>query len=125
IYLADPSIFYSNGVYYLYGSGTSKKGFVVYTSKNLKDWKGPAGVQAGFALRKEDVYGTDKFWAPQVFEYNNKYYMAYTANRHTAIAVSESPLGPFTQEVKEPITGYKTEDPFVYIDDNGTKYLYY
>src|SRR5699024_7791682 len=75
IYLADPTIFYYDGVYYLYGTHTVNKGFVVYTSTNLKDWEGPAGAEDGFALRKEDVYGKGDFWAPQVFEYHGTFYM--------------------------------------------------
>lgn len=126
LYLADPTIFYHNGTYYLYGTRTVKEGFVVYTSKNLKDWKGPAGAQDGFALHEEDVYGSSGFWAPQIFEYQGKFYMAYTANEHIAIAKSDSPLGPFTQEVKKPlIAGIKNIDPYVFIAEDETKYLYH
>ncbi len=35
--LADPFIYYENGVYYAYGTH-SLEGFEVYTSKNLKEW---------------------------------------------------------------------------------------
>jgi beta-xylosidase len=126
LYLADPTIFYYHGTYYLYGTHTVKQGFVVYTSKNLKDWKGPAGAEDGFALRKEDVYGNKEFWAPQVFKHSGKFYMAYTANEHIAIAESSSLLGPFTQDEKKPlITTVKNIDPYVFIDDDGTKYLYH
>ncbi len=126
LYLADPTIFYYKGTYYLYGTHTVKQGFVVYTSENLRDWKGPAGKNDGFALRKEDVYGTEGFWAPQVFKHNDKFYMAYTANEHIAIAESNSPLGPFTQDKKKPlITASKNIDPYIFIDGDGTKYLYH
>lgn len=76
------------------------QGIIVYTSRNLKDWKGPAGAENGFALQKEDVYGSGDFRAPQVFEYHHKFYMAYEADEHVAIAESNSPLGPFTQSKK-------------------------
>src|SRR5699024_8255776 len=115
-----------DGVYYLYGTHTVNEGFVVYTSRNLKDWKGPAGAEDGFALRKEDVYGKGDFWAPQIFEYHDTFYMAYTANEHIAIAKSDSPLGPFTQKVKKPlIKNIKNIDPYVFIGENGEKYLYH
>lgn len=41
ILLADPTILYNDGSYYLYGtSGNDKNlGFEVYVSKNLKSWK--------------------------------------------------------------------------------------
>lgn len=122
ILLADPTIFYDEGTYYLYGTHAVKEGFEVYLSTDLKHWKKAANL----ALSKKDVYGDHGFWAPQVFKYNNKYYMTYTANEHIAIAESNSPIGPFTQEEKKPFsTSGKAIDPFVFIDDDGTKYLYF
>lgn len=73
IKLADPTIFLYNGTYYLYGTG-GRDGFLVYTSKDLITWSGPAGVNNGYALMKGQSYGTQGFWAPQVFYYNNKFY---------------------------------------------------
>lgn len=125
--IADPTIFYHEGTYYLYGTSAAGKGFLVYTSKDLKKWHGPKGVQNGFALMEGNTYGTGGFWAPQVFYYQGMFYMAYTANEHIAIAKSKSPLGPFIQEKKiHPIGApVKQIDPYVYIDDDGTKYLYH
>jgi len=128
ISLADPTIFYHKGTYYLYGTveGGSNEGFLVYTSADMKSWDGPKGIKEGYALKKGDAFGTKGFWAPQVFYYGNKYYMAYTANENIAVAVSDSPLGPFIQSKKEPLAApVKQIDPFVYIDDNGKKYLYH
>lgn len=125
VYLADPTIFYNKGTYYLYGTG-GKDGFWVYTSTNLKNWKGPAGARDGYALIKGDAFGTAGFWAPQVFEKNGTFYMAYTANENIAIATSNSPLGPFKQDSIRPISGSRKQiDPFVFIDDDGAKYLYH
>ncbi len=128
IFLADPTIFYHNGTYYLYGTGGAEynNGFAVYTSVDLKTWTGPVGAKEGYALKMGDAYGDSKFWAPQVFEYNNKFYMAYAANEHIAIAVSDNPLGPFRQKVSQSLSEEtKQIDPYVFIDDNGKKYLYY
>lgn len=129
IRLADPTIFYHKDIYYLYGTGGDKdtnQGFVVYTSSDLKSWKGPVGVSEGYALKKGDAFGDKGFWAPQVFFHKNKFYMAYTANEQIAIAISDSPLGPFKQDIKKPLIDQKRNiDPFVFIDDNGKKYLYH
>ena len=128
IYLADPSIFHHKGMYYLYGTvgSNANQGFIVYTSDDMKTWKRSKEVNDGYALRRGDAYGTANFWAPQVFLYNNKFYMAYVANENIAIAESSSPLGPFTQRVKEPLVApVKQIDPFVFIDDDGKKYLYH
>lgn len=115
------------GTYYLYGTGgDSNFGFMVYTSSDLKNWSGPKGVSNGYALKEGDVFGDKGFWAPQVFRLNNKFYMAYTANENIAIAVSDNPLGPFTQTVKKPLEApFKQIDPFIFTDDDGKVYLYH
>ena len=127
ILLADPTIFYHDGTYYLYGtSGNDKNlGFEVYVSKNLKSWK-RSDKNDGYALKKGESYGDIGFWAPQVFEFEGMFYMAYTANEHIAIASSASPLGPFTQTEKKDLQApVKQIDPYVFIDDDGKKYLYH
>src|SRR5690606_18123591 len=128
IHLADPTIFYHNSIYYLYGTveGNADQGFLVYSSEDRINWEGPVGAKEGFALKKEDVFGDKGFWAPQVFSHNQKFYMAYTANENIAIAESPSPLGPFTQVVKKPLDApVKQIDPFVYRDKDGKVYLYH
>jgi len=125
IALADPTIFHQNGVYYLYGTG-NKNGFGVYTSANLKQWQKADGGANGLALRTGDSYGNANFWAPQVTFKNGRYYMAYAANEHIAIAQSDSPLGPFKQSTIMPVTGESRQiDPFIFTDDDGKNYLYY
>lgn len=126
--LADPTIFEYNGTYYLYGTKGSRaidgEGFLVYTSKDLKNWEGPAGAHDGYAFKKGDGYGTKGFWAPQIFRHNNTFYMAYTADEHIAIATADSPLGPFTNNGKEIPSDVKQIDPFVFFD-HGKIYLYH
>jgi xylan 1,4-beta-xylosidase len=126
--LADPTILLYKGTYYLYGTvgANADDGFLVYTSSDMKVWSLSKEVNNGYALRKGDVYGTAGFWAPQVFVYNNKFYMAYVANENIAIAESQSPLGSFTQKVKQRLSTPGNQiDPYVFIDDDGKKYLYH
>lgn len=127
IYLADPTIFYDNGTYYLYGTGgDSEYGFSVYTSDDLKNWSGPKGVSFGYALKKGDAYGSGGFWAPQVFRYKDKYYMAYTADEFIAIASADSPLGPFRQDkIAKLPAETKQIDPYIFFDDDGKIYMYH
>ncbi len=130
IELADPTIFQDGDMYYLYGTSQGEltergTGFLVYMSKDLENWEGPVGkVDGGFALKKSDAFGDQGFWAPQVFEYNNTFYMAYTANENIAIATSDSPLGPFTNSGEALEAPVKQIDPFVFFD-NGKIYLYH
>lgn len=131
IYLADPTIFYHNATYYLYGTTSGEaygqdNGFVVFTSNDFENWEGPSGNRDGFALKEGEAFGSNGFWAPQVFEHNEKFYMAYTANENIAIAISDSPLGPFTNTLGQALEApVKQIDPFIFIDDNGKKYLYH
>ncbi len=125
ILLADPSIFYENGKYYLYGSTSggpdrTNNGFMVYESNNLSSWK-----PRGYALRKGDAYGNRGFWAPQVFKNGEKYGIVYTANENTAIAFSDNPLGPFRNDLKSYYkSNIKQLDPYVFFDE-GKGYLYH
>lgn len=130
IELADPTIMYVDKQYYLYGTGGSggnaDSGFEVYTSRDMKTWKGPVGASKGYALAKGDVIGSSGFWAPQVFSYHGKFYMVFTVNEQIAIAKSDSPYGPFKQESMKFISGAKKQiDPFIFMDEDGKIYLYH
>ncbi|GGF26354.1 glycoside hydrolase family 43 protein [Echinicola rosea] len=127
ITLADPTIFYDGGTYYLYGTSRANEGFLVYQSTDLENWQGPAGkLPEGFCLQKGQVYGDQGFWAPQVFKRGGFYYMAYTANEQIALARSESPIGPFTQQEKKALSlDQRMIDPFVYNAPDGNLYLYH
>lgn len=129
IQLADPNIFYHNDTYYLYGTSqgdlTEKGlGFLVFTSEDIENWEGPVGKSDGFALTEINASGNKGFWAPQVFEDNDKFYMAYTANERIVIATSDSPLGPFTNSGVALYAETKQIDPFIIFDD-GKPYLYH
>ena len=119
--LGDPFIMLHQGVYYAYGT-QAEEGIEVYTSDNLEEWeKAPA-----LALHKDNSFGDKWFWAPEVYYVNGKFYMYYTAEEHMCAATSDSPLGPFIQEVKKPmLEGEKTIDNSLFIDDDGTPYLFF
>jgi xylan 1,4-beta-xylosidase len=122
--LADPTIFLWQGKYYAFGTN-SDNGIPAYTSADLVHWKA-IDTNHGFALKKGDGFGTKGFWAPQVFHYKDKFYMAYTANENIAIATSANPYGPFAQSDKRSLPApVRQIDPFVFIDDDGKKYLYH
>lgn len=126
--LADPTLFLYENIYYVYGTGGRggdvDRGFLVYSSPDLRKWDGPRGAKQGFALTRDDVFGDRGFWAPQLFQFQDQIYMAYTANENIAIAKSQSPLGPFVKHAH--ITGPTRQiDPFVFFDEDGKIYLYY
>lgn len=51
--------------------------------------------------------------------------MYYTVDEHIAVASSDSPTGPFMQDIKQPLLGEKAIDPSLYIDELGKAYLYF
>ncbi len=121
--LGDPFIMLWQGKYYAYGTH-SNEGIAVFVSDDLLTWRVPSGSFQGLALRQTDVWGKRWFWAPEVYRVNGKFYMYYSADEHICVATSESPLGPFKQEIREPIIGNeKCIDNSLFIDDDGKSYL--
>ncbi|WP_029904883.1 glycoside hydrolase family 43 protein [Prevotella sp. 10(H)] len=120
--IADPFILYHNGLYYAYGTSTDL-GFEVYYSKDLEKWK----RYENLALSKNDSYGEKWFWAPEVYynKMNGKFYLYYSAEEHICVAISDSPLGPFVQDEKKPMREEKSIDSSLFIDEDGTPYLYF
>src|SRR5690606_29806882 len=123
VLLGDPNILYHDNTYYAYGTNASD-GIEVYTSEDLHTWhKSPH-----LALHKDSTWAERWFWAPEVYYVpeKNKFFMYFTADEHIGVATADSPLGPFTQEMKEPmwIDG-KAIDNSLFIDDDGTPYLYF
>ncbi|MGM0377647.1 MAG: glycoside hydrolase family 43 protein [Bacteroidota bacterium] len=121
----DPFIVLHDDTYYAYGT-SAEDGIAVYASGDLKTWEGPVGATEGLALHKSDSWGDRWFWAPEVYEVDGTFYMYFSADEHTCVATSDSPLGPFTQEEKEPmLPGEKSIDNSLFIDDDGTPYMYF
>lgn len=128
IHLADPTIFFHDNQYYMYGTERPPQtGFPVLVSDNLTDWRVPAEAENGYALKMDKgTFGSWGFWAAQVFPHNNKFYMTYTADENIAFAHSDSPLGPFVQDEIRPLEeGLRQIDSFLFQDDDGKFYLYH
>jgi len=126
---ADPFVLKHEGVYYMYCTAENHLtdiGIPVYTSTNLVDWSGPAGNgPSGLALHEDDVWGDYWFWGGDVIEKDGTFYMYATVEEHLVVATSDSPLGPFTQTVQEPMHTTKEIDASVFTDDDGKHYIYY
>ena len=126
ITMADPTIFYEDGYFYLTGTDKVNSGFSMYRSTDLVHWTSVGNARNGLAMWKDDTFGTGSFWAPQIFKHEGKYYIAYAANELIGIASSDSPMGPYKQEsIHELPHSTGQIDPYVFIDDDGTKYMYY
>ncbi|QNL50194.1 family 43 glycosylhydrolase [Olivibacter sp. SDN3] len=138
IAVGDPYVLYHNqdSSYYMYGTGGDvKDGFGVFQSKDLSSWVFKGQVYFG---NNEDSWGTHSFWAPEVYEFQDKFYLFYSAhwkenprdeleNFRIGVAVSDSPLGPFKDLSDRPLfdPGYPIIDANVFADTDGKLYLYY
>lgn len=121
----DPFIMLWNGTYYAYGT-MSPDGIAMYVSDDLKTWYMPQEARNGLALHKDDVWAERWFWAPEVYFIHDRFYMYYSADEHICVATSDSPFGPFRQDIKKPmIEGEKTIDNSLFIDDDGKPYLFF
>lgn len=120
--LADPFILFHDSVYYAYGT-SSDEGFEVYYSDNLEEWQ----RHDKMLLKKEDSFGEKWFWAPEVYyrASNKTFYLFYSVDEHICVATSDSPLGPFKQQVKKTMLSEKAIDSSLFIDDDGTPYIYF
>lgn len=108
--IRDPYILKTGEAYYLYGTRSrtcweKSDGFDCYKSSDLKDWTGPIEI----FKRPEDFWADRKFWAPECYEHDGRFYLVTTfgAKDHPSgiqVLVSESPEGPFTPWSKGPVT---------------------
>ena len=133
---ADPFVLFYEGKYYMYCTTENGRelvgandfstdtdegdGIYVYVSEDLKNW-----VRHGYALKKGDSVGEKWFWAPEVLSYGGKFYMTYASEEHIALAVADHPLGPFKQENKCWLREGMAIDGSLFVDDDGSIYLYY
>ena len=142
VQFGDPYILYSQGTYYMYGTGGgADKGFAAYSSKDLVNWKAEGQVyyhDNPNGWSDPEAAWNGAYWAPEVYEVKGKYYMFYSAqwkvnpgndleNFKIGVAVSDKPTGPFIDVSNKPIfdPGYPILDANVLFDDNGKVYLYY
>jgi hypothetical protein len=140
IYTADPSAHVFNGKIYIYPSHDVDAGdafddlgshFAMEDYHVLSmDSPTSEAVDNGLALHVNDVpWAAKQMWAPDAAEKDGKYYLFFPAKNHAGIfkigvAVSDSPVGPFTPQ-PEAIKNSFSIDPAVFKDDDGSYYMYF
>lgn len=139
-FTADPAPLVHDGVLYLYTThdDDDAKGFtmydwMLYSSTDMVNWT-DRGIVAGVKDPKTFVWADGRnAWAPQCIEKDGKFYLYCPTVRKghmvIGVAVSDSPMGPFTDAIGEPLIFNPDSnddiDPTVFIDDDGQAYLYW
>ena len=140
IYTADPSAHLFDGKIYIYASHDIESGGIEDDSGNhfnmidynvlSMDADGSNVTVHPVGLSVDDVaWAESKFWAPDAAYKNGKYYLYFPAKDkdnvfRLGVAVSEKPEGPFDPQ-PEPMKGSYSIDPSVFIDDDGSAYIYF
>jgi beta-xylosidase len=130
IHMGDPFAFAHGGKDYLVGTTAPNEGVHCYESTDLAHWR-----LVGWAWRKSAAaWAVGAFWAPEVTFYRGQFYLTYSGlvrgskpdRLLLALAVSDTPAGPY-RDLHTPWfdPGYSTIDGHIFVDDDGTPYLYF
>ena len=124
--IGDPFVLTADGKYYVFATGGGI-GFNVWSSDDL----------ATFSSKKKALlraaWANGDYWAPEVYAYQGKYVMLFSARRtedkslRIGIAFADKPEGIYKDTMKAPLLdpGYAVIDASLFVDDDGTPYLYY
>lgn len=140
IYTADPSAHVFDGKIYIYPSHDIDAGIPFNDNGDhfgMEDYHvismesvDSIAIDNGVALHVNDVAWAERqMWAPDAAQKNGKYYLYFPAKRadgifQIGVAISNSPVGPFTPE-PEAIEGTYSIDPAVFEDEDGKHYIYF
>lgn len=140
-YYADPDILYAEqtGKFYIYPTSDGFNNwagnyFKAFSSMDLVNWKDEGVI---LDLPKSVSWGQKNAWAPCIIEKKvngkYKYFYYFTAAQKIGVAVSDSPVGPFTDlgkplidQFPEGVKDGQQIDPDVFSDPvSGKNYLYW
>jgi hypothetical protein len=129
---ADPNVTVFDKTFYIYPTtdgfpGWGATTFSVFSSTNLVEWTNRGVIlDVSTALK----WATGHAWAPTVAYVGGNYYFYFSADQQIGVATSASPTGPFADALGHPLVssqeyGVGSFDPYVFIDDDGSRYLYF
>lgn len=131
-YNADPHVALIDGTFYIcpttdgFASWGSTS-FSVFSSNNLVQWTDRGVIlDIPTALTWAGGHG----WAPSITRVGGTYYFYFSADSQLGVATSSSVTGPFKDALGKPLAttrqyGPQSIDPYAFIDDDGTPYLYF
>jgi beta-xylosidase len=131
-YNADPNVVLFDSTFYIFPTtdGFASWGatsFSVFSSTNLVQWTNRGVI---LDLTKDLKWATGHGWAPSIARVGTTYYFYFSADSQIGVATSSSPTGPFKDALGKALAttgqyGSQSIDPYVFIDDDGTPYLYF
>jgi beta-xylosidase len=131
---ADPQVALFGSTFYIYPTtdgfaGWDSTSFSVFSSTNLVQWANGGVI---LDLPKDLTWATGHAWAPSITKVGATYYFYFyfCADSQIGVATSSSPTGPFKDALGHPLIttkqyGTQSIDPYVFIDDDATPYLYF
>jgi beta-xylosidase len=130
---ADPHIAVFDNIFWIYPTTDGTEGwrstsFRAWSSENLLHWKNEGVILDLLRdVKWADIHG----WAPAIARNNDKYYFYFSADKNIGVAVADHPAGPFVEPLWKPLVAREDYpdmqciDPMVYIDEDGSAYLYW
>jgi beta-xylosidase len=131
-YHADPQVALFGNTFYIYPTtdgfvNWTSKSFSVFSSTNLVNWTDRGEI---LDLQRDVTWARARAWAPGIVFKGGTYYLYFAAALQIGVATSTSPTGPFKDALGHPLItteayGVQSIDPYPFIDDDGTAYLYF
>ena len=129
---ADPHVAVSGKRFYIYPTTDGFEGwksdyFTAWSSADLVSWKSEGVI---LDLKKDISWAHSRAWAPAIAFSHGKYYYYFCAETNIGVAVGNKPTGPFKDALGKPLVAKGTLrgqmiDPMVFVDDDGSAYLYF
>ena len=130
-YLADPCVYFHNGFYYMMATGKAPdgRGIQIYKSPDLQGW---TFVRGAVKPGGPKDWNWKHFWAPEVIEIDDKFYLYYTASpedspnnrgNRVGVAVANDIEGPYTD--LGVVIPHGSIDGHPFRDRDGQMYMYY
>jgi beta-xylosidase len=131
-YFADPFALRVGDAYLAWGTGQvlGDRVFEMLSSPDLVQWRSLGGALERLAPDDEARLGSD-YWAPEVMAADGLWWMYYSVGRgdvgHSLrVAVADRATGPY-RDCSADLTPDErfAIDPHPFVDDDGTRYLFY
>jgi|GEM_PF-80182 len=137
--IPDDSIFYAIGTSPPYWGGPNA-GIKLYRSADLRNWD-YVKLLIDASQLDEDVWYKDRFWAPELHHFNNRYFLTFNCQnsgggsyasadmKHfhaCGLAISDSIGGPYrVVTLEKPLTSFPSNDMSLFQDNDGRIFCFF